>query len=196
MEKRYNKGMMEPKFNSTRLENDLARAKSGDKIFVGSSGDMFGEWVLYWQIEGVLNKIKERPDLTFQFLTKNPKRYSEFKFPQNCWLGATIDTQDRELKTDLRIECDNIIFVSFEPLLGEIYFHGWPYINWVIMGADSNPGAKKPKVEWFTSLMASARAYKVPVWMKDNVPNPDWKKIKEFPTESGRVKAVGGMYDV
>ena len=68
-------------------------------IFVGSSGDMFGEWVPAVWIKKVLAACKDAPWHTFFFLTKNPKRYAEFDdlLPENGWYGTSVDGEMRTI---------------------------------------------------------------------------------------------------
>lgn len=65
--------------------------KPEDKVFVGSMADVFGHWVPAEQIRETLDHIREFPAVTFQMLTKNPKRVFEFRslIPSNCWIGAS-----------------------------------------------------------------------------------------------------------
>lgn len=191
MEERFKRDMTTPAFHPERL-NDLNDKKlnPGDKIFVSSSGDAFGNWVEREMIQTVIDKIKEYPQYVFQFLTKNPIRYMDFDFPKNCWLGVTIESIDLKHKAysrymDFRIAMNypryenNIKFISFEPLLGEIPWWTIAGIDWIIVGANSNPGAEKPPVRWLEMLIDSAVLLNVPVWVKDNYKYN--KRIKEFP---------------
>jgi len=61
-------------------------------IFVADMGDLFGDWVPNSWIQEILDYIENFPRTKFLFLTKNPVRYTEFDFPKNAWLGATIET--------------------------------------------------------------------------------------------------------
>lgn len=151
---------------------------------------MFGEWVPKEWIQAVLDEIRKYPQHTFQLLTKNPKRYREFKFPENCWLGTTMDgterTQNnivylmagRETRIENRKVINNKVFISFEPLLAEIET-GFPGVDWIIIGANSNKGALKAPDTWADDLIAKARKYGTAVWVKDNYNYHT--KIKEFP---------------
>ena len=69
----------EPKFYPERLKEPYT-LKKPSKIFVCSMADLFGDWVKMNWIERVIKVVKENPQHTFQFLTKNPKRYLEFEF--------------------------------------------------------------------------------------------------------------------
>lgn len=188
MEKRF-PGMMEPKFHPERIEafQRARKVKSGDKVFVGSSGDMWGTWVPDGWISAVLGIVKLRPDITFQFLTKNPISYKNWfteDYP-NCWFGTTIDGTARTEKNLstllLSVHYDAVKFVSFEPLLSppEVHNTQMAFLDWIIIGANSNRGAQKPPNEWAKTLINMARTHDVPVWVKDNYGYPE--RIKEFP---------------
>lgn len=62
---------------------------AGSKVFVGSMADTFGHWVPSTDIQAVIDHIREVPNVTFQLLTKNPKRMLDFEFPKNAWLMAS-----------------------------------------------------------------------------------------------------------
>jgi protein gp37 len=188
MEKRF-PGIMEPKFRPEYLEKfkRVRKVKPGDKIFVGSSGDMWGQWVINDLIWQVLHATTPRQDVTFQFLTKNPKRYKEWHlwpYP-NCWFGTTVDgtsKTENNLFTLVRSVPEQVVcFVSFEPLLSHVLVpeEQWKKLDWIIIGADSTRGAKKPPAWWAESLIFDARRHGVPVWVKDNYGYPE--RIKEFP---------------
>jgi len=72
-------------------------------------------------------------------------------------------------------------FVSFEPLIESpmISFNLFSELDWIIIGADSSRGAKKPPKQWADFLIKTARDLSIPVWVKDNYGYPE--VIKEFP---------------
>ena len=83
-------------FKPTFHKNELYKARyfsHNDFVFVSDMGDMWGDWVHPRWIIRVLEAIRESK-ATFLFLTKNPKRYHQFLnlTPDNCFLGATIET--------------------------------------------------------------------------------------------------------
>lgn len=177
-------GNFEPTFHPERLKEPY-KLKKPNKIFVVSMGDLFGEWVPKEWIEQIITVAKENPQHIFQFLTKNPIRYvqlntTRLSFPKNCWLGTTVNTQE-DTKRILNLNCMsgvNKIFVSFEPLLGEINYP--PLFNWVIIGAQTNPELQ-PKKEWVQNIINDAWGRNIPVFLKDNL---KWdEKIKQFPEE-------------
>jgi protein gp37 len=145
--------------------------------------DLFGDWVPAGWIQEVIKVAEKNPHHTFQFLTKNPSRYKEFKFPENCWLGTTVNSQSDVYRILQLVEnADrNIKFVSFEPLYGEIRML-FPdpdhVVDWIIIGAQTNPW-KLPKPEWVRNLIDQARSIGAAVFLKDNLRWPE--KIQEFP---------------
>ena len=178
IEKRFGRDMTTPIFRDKYLKDKMPKEPS--KIFVGSSGDMWGDWVPAEWINRVLDVVENNPDHTFQFLTKNPKRYVEFELPKNGWYGTTDDGTDRT--KDNIFELTNIsyrtTFISFEPLLERVEFFD-PLMDWIIIGANSNKGAKRPPIAWADSLIIHAQLFDIPVWVKDNYGYP--LKTKEFP---------------
>jgi len=171
-------GSFEPRFFPERLKKPYSWKKP-TKIFVVDMGDLFGDWVPKEWIKAVIKVAEDNPRHTFQFLTKNPRRYVHFKFPKNCWLGATINTEkDKKRLFDLmRKYHTNTTFVSFEPLLGEIS-KMLIETHWVIIGAQTNPNVQ-PKKEWVQNIINECRYTHIPVFLKDNL---KWnEKIKEFP---------------
>jgi len=92
MGKRTGKDMMTPTgLREEYLKDNLG---SGRKIFVCSSGDMWGEWVGWKDIAGVLDKCAAHEN-EYMFLTKNPDRYLRWTYSLcglNCVLGVTIES--------------------------------------------------------------------------------------------------------
>lgn len=181
-------GNPEPHLKAKDLEkiHRVKKAKPGDKIFVGSSTDMWGDWVDNQLIRMVLDTITSLP-YTFQFLTKNPTRYADndlLDYLDNCWFGTTVDGTKRTAGNDHTLVwatsayCRITRFISFEPLLRPVDPDLFG-IQWIIIGADSNKGAEKPPKEWADRLIRKARINNIPVWVKDNYGYPE--TIKEFP---------------
>ena len=185
MEKRF-PVIMRPLYHPARLVQP-AKLKKPSLIFAGSSGDMWGEWVPAIWIEKVLYVCSNlTPQHTYQFLTKNPKRYGQFILPNNCWYGTTCDgtnkTADNLFWLKESVSVKSIRFISFEPLLEikgiDLRLDG---IDWVIIGADSTRGAKKPPKEWADIIIEAARDKSIPVFIKNNYGYRD--KIKEMPVQ-------------
>ena len=133
------------KYNMTKYvvkEPQFIKTKTNftnkDFIFVCDMIDLFADTMPSIIIQKVINITYNYLDTTFLFLTKNPKRYLEFKFPMNCILGATIESdinypeiskaplQQNRLKVMKELTArfnvydyayDNAIFISIEPIL-------------------------------------------------------------------------------
>ena len=81
-------------FKPKLVEKELRRRFHNQFVFVSDMGDLFGEWApSEWIIE-VIGAVKQSPDSTFLFLTKNPRRYREFLglYPKNIVFGATLES--------------------------------------------------------------------------------------------------------
>ncbi|EGD47100.1 Gp37Gp68 family protein [Ruminiclostridium papyrosolvens DSM 2782] len=107
-------------------------------------------------------------------------------------------------------------FLSIEPLLGEIDLTDIPglsypgctthdslegklyhldddgkwtpdnKIEWVIVGAETGPGAKPPEPEWVQSIIDQCRDAGIPLFLKNNLNWP--MKIQEYPWEKEKAK--------
>lgn len=184
-----------PQFHPQRL-NEPLKLKKPAKIFVCSTADLFGEWVMEDWIKQVLNVIKQCPQHTFQLLTKCPERISNFAEllqQPNIWIGVTVE-QERfisRLKV-LQLLAGQYsftkVFVSFEPLLSNIKLTAdeLSCIDWIIIGAYTGKDAAllRPKPAWIKGLLSKANKLKIPVFLKDNL-RPAWKEKlrQEFPEE-------------
>ncbi|KKM67080.1 hypothetical protein LCGC14_1474660 [marine sediment metagenome] len=84
-----------PHFHEERLNKKLPKTRGDQFIWVGSSGDI--SFISNDNMEHILNKIKEYPDRTFFFQTKDPEWFSQWVFPSNTILGITLET-DRNTK--------------------------------------------------------------------------------------------------
>ena len=176
----------DPTFHEKRLLEPENAAK-GSKIFVCSTGDLFGDGSLNEWVDQVLSVVNKYPNLTFQFLTKNPTRYDYFEFPKNAWLGTTITGKEQNqghLYARIAAKNKNIRFISFEPLMGmpEPIVKRW--VDWIIIGAMTGPDRAmyKPKQEWIKGLLIQADKLKIPVYMKSNLKDA-WsgRMRQEFP---------------
>jgi protein gp37 len=192
---------MEPAFHFNRLDDITKTRKlvSGMKVFVGSSADMWADYMpIEWR-NAVLEKIKERPDITFQFLTKQPFGYLKHFFPDNSWIGVSVDFThrtehniERFLRFMVSSNKDRKIkfFISFEPILDFPKKFDNTIItafraalelglDWVIIGANSNPGAINVPDECADYLIETSRLYRAKVFVKENYKYHT--VIKEFP---------------
>jgi len=172
-------GHFNPTFFENRL-NEPLKIQKPSKIFVVSMGDLFGDWVSNEWIDKVFNTCIKAERHTFIFLTKNPKRYLEFKtFPNNFWIGTSILKQsdlDNTLEIFKNINA-KVKFLSLEPLLTNLRLK--ESVDWVIIGACSDPMPKQPEKEWVIDLIEDCKKFNIPIFMKDNLIWND--KLIEFP---------------
>jgi protein gp37 len=177
----------EPTFHSDRLSAPsetrvpkTADTNVGDKnVFVCSMADLFGAWVPKEWIDAVLEEVKKNPQWNFLFLTKNPKRYLEFEFPKNSWLGVTVNRQSMVKDAEETFEVLNdsyrmptVSFVSCEPLLEDVEFTYISLFSWLIIGGGSKSTRTpetQPKWEWVASLLNQAYSCGCKVYFKPNL---------------------------
>lgn len=79
-----------PHFHENRLKNKLPRTYGDEFIWCCSSSDIaFAEekW-----IRAIIERIKEMPNRTFFFQTKDPCCFNLYDFPKNVMLGITLET--------------------------------------------------------------------------------------------------------
>lgn len=151
-------------------------------VFTCSMADLFGKWVPSEWIEAVLDVVRNAPQWNFLFLTKFPIRMAEFDFPENAWVGTTVDRQyavDRA-ETAFRKITAGIKFLSCEPMLERLTFTSLEMFDWVIIGGSSKstqtPEFRPPR-EWVNDLQAQARAAGCKVYEKTNL----LERIREYP---------------
>jgi len=153
---------------------DLAEPNS--KIFVGSTIELFGDWVKPEWWDYIWGMVKARPEYTFIFLTKQPQNLPN-KFPDNCWVGVTA-TDSLALSKAIywlsKVEA-KVKYISVEPLLNGYPLDGLSTalfktggINWIIIGSQTKP-YKPPKIEWVKEIVEAADKVGIPVFLKDNL---------------------------
>ena len=165
--------------------------KKPQRIFVGSMSEI-AHWKKEW-VEMVIEKIKQYPQHTFQFLTKHQETYSNYYgWPKNCILGVTVTKADDYWKGKhnwVFFSSKNIrTFFSFEPLLSpipitELLEHS--NIDWVIIGAETGnrKGKVIPNLEWVLEIVRYCEHNKIPVYIKDNLTKyyAECRGYKHFP---------------
>lgn len=184
-----------PTLHRYRL-NELQKLKKPSTIFVCSMADMFGEWVPDEWIEEVFKACRAAPQHRYLFLTKNPKRYGDFKFcyenviESNYLFGATVTNQKQlnELITCRPLEEVLVSFLSIEPIFDYIsipqIFLKQSYLKWVIVGAET--GNRKDRVipqrEWIERIVNKCQYSGLPVFLKNNLADI-WgeRLIQEYP---------------
>lgn len=190
-EKRYKQGFY-PTFFPRRLASIRHASGPTDpehvrekNVFVGSMSDIFGKWIPDWMIQMVLDAIEYTPDLNFLFLSKFPQKMSSFEFPDNAWVGTTVDRQsevDRAEKHLAKVEA-SVKWLSCEPMLEPLEFDDLSVFDTVVIGAQqAYAGTCKeiqPKFVWVADLCAAAREAGCTLYLKDNL---NLTLPKELPT--------------
>ncbi len=153
----------------------------GSKVFTCSWSDFFHVDADAWRAEAWAI-IRQRPDVTFQVLTKRIDRAAEClpsdwgEGYSNVWLGTTVENQewaDKRIPFLLQTPAA-VRFLSSEPLLGDVDLTRWLYsdfdrycrddrfgipldarrdkIDWVIVGGESGHRPRAMLAEWVRSI--------------------------------------------
>jgi protein gp37 len=168
----------DPTFYPHRLDEPF-RVQKPARIFVVDTGDLFGNWVPEEWIEKIRMVVQRCFWHTFIYLTKNPLRLNNYTFLPNEWVGTTITSQEDIQRAEaLKGVHARIKFLSIEPLLGpvELNLSGF---QWIIIGAQTGPGAIKPDKLWVDMLLKEALKHKIPVFIKNNL--GFFKNFRQFP---------------
>lgn len=141
-------------------------------VFVSSMGELFGEWVPDFLIQLVIDIIAGAdPHWIFVFLTKNPVRLGDFKWPPNAWVGATVDCQRRVEITERSLERVNasVKFISLEPLLEQVTLYNPGNVDWIIIGSDNNSKHNVTKWDYVNDIIVQAKDNNKKVFCMDNL---------------------------
>jgi protein gp37 len=93
----------------------------------------------------------------------------------NVWLGVSCENEYHGAgRVFLLLQTPAAVrFVSAEPLLGPIRFGSWlTELDWVIVGGESGPGARRFNIDWARSIRNECRSAKIPVFIKQLGSNP------------------------
>lgn len=179
-----------PTFHSDRLGIPLKRRKP-TVWFVGSMAEIFGPGVPDGWIADVLLVVAEADWHKFIFPTKCPENMANWTFPPNAWCGISAEDQatlSRRAPHLMRVKGPEVRFYSIEPLLG--WIRGMTCVDWVIIGAQTGPGAQlvQPTDEEIHQALLVAKGCGSAVFMKDNLkPYYTGELLKEMPFEARRV---------
>jgi protein gp37 len=126
--------------------------KEPSRIFVNSMSDLFHELIPDDYIAKVFQVMNELPQHVFQILTKRPKRAATWQgvWAPNIWMGTSIE-DDRVLeRLDQLRPCQaDILFVSFEPLIGPIGSNvDLTGFHWAVVGGESGTGYRPMPHAW------------------------------------------------
>ena len=171
------------------------------RIFVGSTIELFGDWIITAWMNCILDQVKLNSQHTFIFLTKKPQNLGKWSpFPPNTWVGVSATNQrmfedGRYLLHPVQAK---VKFLSIEPLLDwepPKDMLAWHYnmsslvtragIGWLIIGAETGNRKGKPPLEqvqgWAREIIKAADEAGVPVFTKDNLKLPANEMRREWP---------------
>jgi protein gp37 len=159
-----------------RMKVPAAAARNvGEKnVFTGSMTDLFGKWVPQDWIDAVFHEVVRAEEWNFLFLTKFPQRLAEQQWPENAWVGTTVDRQARVATAEraFRGVTAGIKWLSVEPMLERLTFSSLEMFDWVVIGGASESSqtpASQPPTEWVEHLVRQARAAGCQVYFKTNL---------------------------
>ena len=140
-------------------------------IFVNSMSDLFHKDVPLSFIQNVFRVMRQASQHTFQVLTKRSRRLLELNprldWPDNVWMGVSVENQDYKFRIDhLRKTSAHVKFLSLEPLLGSLPDLDLHNIDWVIVGGESGPGARRMDEAWVIDIRDQCQANEVPFFFK------------------------------
>ncbi|MCS1410273.1 MAG: hypothetical protein M2R45_03465 [Verrucomicrobia subdivision 3 bacterium] len=140
-------------------------------VFVNSMSDLFHSSVPTDFILSVFEKMNAAPQHVFQVLTKRPDRVRKLNkrlnWTQNIWMGTSIESEKWVHRMDILKQIDaHIKFLSLEPLLGPLDELELSEIDWVIVGGESGPGARRMAADWVRSIRDNCIASGVPFFFK------------------------------
>jgi protein gp37 len=148
-----------------------------NRVFTCSWSDWFIEEADMWRPDA-WDIVRQRPDLTFQILTKRPERIRE-SLPrdwgagwENVWLGVSVENQ-KAGKTRIPLLAKvpaRVRFLSVEPLLERVTPLFWPLqsLSWVIVGGESGSATESRacEVQWVRDVVRQCKDIGVPVFVK------------------------------
>jgi protein gp37 len=165
-----------PGFGVTLHPEELAtprRWRRPRRVFVNSMSDLFHPRVPAEFIAEVFTVMADTPQHTYQVLTKRPKRarsvLRELNSPplRHVWVGVSVEDDERtDRVTVLRETPAAIRFLSCEPLLGPLPSLDLIGIDWVIVGGESGPEARRMREAWVTEIRDNCLDAGIPFFFK------------------------------
>jgi protein gp37 len=156
--------------------NEPLRWRSPKRIFVNSMSDLFQDGVPTEYI-GTVGRVMESASWhIYQVLTKRHERMHDLLSGKLNWLSRIphvwfgVSVEDREYGLPrveyLRSTPAQVRFLSIEPLLENLGRIDLAGIDWVIVGGESGPGARRMDQSWVLSVLNQCREQGVPFFFK------------------------------
>lgn len=163
-QKKYKKPFGAVVFHSEELGRVFGKNKM---IFVNSMSDTFHKDITDLEVGYILTACQVQPWNTFQILTKRAERLPDFTYPDNVWLGVTVEDIQHKKRIDyLRQTNAAVKFLSCEPLLGDLGELNLNSIDWVIVGGESGHGARPMNPEWVRNIQRQCKKQGVAFFFK------------------------------
>ena len=164
-------------FNTVVYHPEVLKAykfpKKPTMFFLNSMSDTFHEKLEDWQIRDILDDLRffsnnsKTYQHIFQILTKRAERLYNFDYPENVWLGVTVEHEKYKHRIDKLRDIDaSVKFLSCEPLLsdlGELVLKG---IDWVIVGGESSSDARPMHPSWVKNIQRQCKGQGVAFYFK------------------------------
>jgi protein gp37 len=184
--------------------NKPSRWRKPRTIAVSWLGDMWRREVPFEWIEAVITEATCAPQHQYLFLTKRSAdmearlwTHLNRRGPDNWLFGASVCNQaeaDEKIPHLLRVPGRR--WLSVEPLLSEVDIEPFLYeskgrlidtpdgqrsrvwkqmIHWVVVGAETGPGARPCDPAWVQNIVDQCQSAGVPVWVKQ-APGGPWPR--------------------
>jgi protein gp37 len=147
------------------------------RVFVNSMSDLFHSEISDGFIRDVFGVMRNCPEHIFQILTKRPGRaaHMNLQWPPNVWMGTSVEDRDVVERLDLLRPCDaDVLFVSFEPLVGPVGEVDLSGYSWAIVGGESGPDYRDMEHAWAREIYHQCREQDVAYFFKQSAaPQPE-----------------------
>lgn len=165
---------------NTKLPKDVESNIARRNVFANSMSDLYGRWVPQAWIDAVFKAMSDNPQWNFLTLTKFPKRAAELEYPENVWIGTSVDLQVRVKAAEEafeKIRC-GVRWLSIEPLLEPLTFEKPELFDWVVIGGASKSSQTPdwtPPASWLIRVAAQFLDHGAKIYLKTN------GRPREFP---------------
>lgn len=191
-----------PELDYTELHKLVTMKKlSGKRMFMQDMTDWMGGWIPSQMRIELMNVMRERPDITFQMLTKRDVDLFHFAVSYdpmpNIWLGVSVEDRPRTTRIRAIYELTKQgwqTFISAEPLLDDISIELESYLGnwegkkpWVIVGGESGPNFRPMDMQWAERIFEVCAKHGAPCFFKQissfrpGIDAPSFYTPKEFP---------------
>ncbi len=144
-------------------------------IFVNSMSDLFHKEIPRQFLDDVFATMEAADWHTFQILTKRSSllrdyinsRYPNQPAPAHIWLGTSIENATAKSRIrHVQMANASIRFLSVEPLIGPLGKVDLSDIDWVIVGGESGPKARRMHPNWVREVRDQCAEAKVSFFFK------------------------------